>query len=99
MRLCSECLVRLSIRGSNRLPNIISSRKNLIRRKRGSMNTLVSTNASERFYASRASLGHGEQEIIAESRKLRERLSQAEMVAATDCPVLVQGDTGTGKEL
>src|ERR1700722_3006645 len=63
------------------------------------MNTPVSTNASERFSASRASLGYGEQEIIAESRKLREVLSQAEMVAATDCTVLVQGDTGTGKEL
>ena len=63
------------------------------------MNTLVSTNASERFSASRASLGHGEQEIIAESRKLREVLSLGEMVAATDCTVLVQGDTGTGKEL
>jgi formate hydrogenlyase transcriptional activator len=63
------------------------------------MNMLVSTSASERFSASRASLGHGEQEIIAESRKLREVLSLAEMVAATDCTVLVQGDTGTGKEL
>ena len=63
------------------------------------MNTLVSTNASEQFSASRASLGYGEQKIIAESRKLREVLSQAEMVAATDCTVLVQGDTGTGKEL
>jgi len=63
------------------------------------MNTLVSMNASEQFSASRASLGHGEQEIIAESRKLREVLSQTEMVAATDCTVLVQGDTGTGKEL
>src|ERR1700728_5316889 len=63
------------------------------------MNTLVSTNASERFSASRASLGHGEKEIIAESPKLREVLSQAEMVAATDCTVLVQGDTGTGKDL
>ncbi len=63
------------------------------------MNTLVSTNASERFSASRASLGHGEQEIIAESRKLKEVLSQAEMVAATNCTVIIQGDTGTGKEL
>jgi formate hydrogenlyase transcriptional activator len=63
------------------------------------MNTLVSTNASERFSASRASLGYGEQEIIAESRKLKEVLSQAEMVAATNCTVIIQGDTGTGKEL
>jgi formate hydrogenlyase transcriptional activator len=63
------------------------------------MNTLVSTNTSERFSASRASLGHGEQEIIAESRKLREVLGLAEMVAATNCTVIIQGDTGTGKEL
>lgn len=40
-----------------------------------------------------------EQEIIAESRKLKEVLSQAEMVAATNCTVMIQGDTGTGKEL
>src|SRR5579863_10513073 len=97
-RLCSVRLVRLWIAGSNRLPTTLNS-ENSIQRKRGSMNTLVSTNASERFSASRASLGYGEQEIIAESRKLREVLSQAEMVAATDCTVLVQGDTGTGKEL
>src|ERR1700684_1337916 len=63
------------------------------------MNTCLTTNAPERFTPNRASLGSGEQEIIAESRKLREVLSQAEMVAATDCTVLVQGETGTGKEL
>src|SRR3984885_12473008 len=97
-RLCSVRLVRLWISGSNRLPNTLTP-QNSIQRKRGSMNTLVSTNASEQFSASRASLGYGEQKIIAESRKLREVLSQAEMVAATDCTVLVQGDTGTGKEL
>lgn len=42
---------------------------------------------------------YAEARIIAESRKLREVLGQAEMVAATDCPVLVQGETGTGKEV
>src|SRR3984885_6477588 len=98
MRLCSARLVRLWISGSNRLPTTSNS-ENSIQRKRGSMNTLVRRNASEGFSASLASLGYGEQEIIAESRKLREVLSQAEMVAATDCTVLVQGDTGTGKEL
>jgi formate hydrogenlyase transcriptional activator len=30
---------------------------------------------------------------------LKEVLSQAEMVAATNCAVIIQGDTGTGKEL
>ena len=63
------------------------------------MDTCVTMNAPERFTPSRASLGRGEQEIIAESRKLKEVLSQAEMVAATNCTVIIQGDTGTGKEL
>lgn len=63
------------------------------------MYTCVTTNAPERFTPNRASLGRGEQEIIAESRKLKEVLSQAEMVAATNCTVIIQGDTGTGKEL
>jgi formate hydrogenlyase transcriptional activator len=56
-------------------------------------------NAPERFTPNRASLGRGEQEIIAESRKFKEVLSQAEMVATTNCTVIIQGDTGTGKEL
>jgi formate hydrogenlyase transcriptional activator len=63
------------------------------------MDTCVTTNAPERFTPSRASLGRGEQEIIAESRKLKDVLSQAEMVAATNCTVIIQGDTGTGKEV
>lgn len=41
----------------------------------------------------------GDAPIIAESRKLRDVLNQAEIVAATDCPVLLQGETGTGKEV
>src|SRR3984957_15785633 len=63
------------------------------------MDTCVTTNAPERFTPNRASLGRGEQEIIAESRTLKEVLSQAEVVAATNCTVIIQGDTGTGKEL
>ena len=63
------------------------------------MDTCVTTNAPERFTPNRATLGRGEHEIIAESRKLKEVLGQAEMVAATNCTVLIQGDTGTGKEL
>lgn len=41
----------------------------------------------------------GDAHIIAESRKLQDVLNQAEIVAATDCPVLLQGETGTGKEV
>jgi formate hydrogenlyase transcriptional activator len=63
------------------------------------MNTCVLTNAPESFAAGRARAGRGEQEIIAESPKFRDVVSQAEMVAATDCTVLIQGDTGTGKEV
>jgi formate hydrogenlyase transcriptional activator len=51
------------------------------------------------FDPDRTHPGHGEQEIIGESRKLRDALSQAELVAPTDCSVLILGETGTGKEL
>jgi formate hydrogenlyase transcriptional activator len=43
--------------------------------------------------------GNWEAGIVGESLKLREVLSQAEIVAATDCAVLLQGETGTGKEV
>ncbi len=43
--------------------------------------------------------GHSQPEIIAESRKLADVLAQVEMVAPTDCIVLLQGETGTGKEV
>lgn len=41
----------------------------------------------------------GDARIFAESHKMREVLAQVEMVAATDCPVLLQGETGVGKEV
>ena len=41
----------------------------------------------------------GEPEIVAESKKLQEVLTLAETVAPTDCAVLLQGETGTGKEV
>ncbi|HTU33045.1 MAG TPA: sigma 54-interacting transcriptional regulator [Candidatus Acidoferrum sp.] len=41
----------------------------------------------------------GEPEIVGESLKVREVLEQVEMVAPTDCAVLLQGETGTGKEV
>ena len=63
------------------------------------MSTCVIMNAPERFSANRASVGQGVQEIVAESRKLREVINLADMVAATDCTALIQGETGTGKEL
>ncbi len=39
------------------------------------------------------------EEIIGESKIIKELLSQVEMVADTDSTVLIRGDTGTGKEL
>lgn len=41
----------------------------------------------------------GEPEIIGQSLKVRQILDQVEMVAPTDCAVLLQGETGTGKEV
>jgi formate hydrogenlyase transcriptional activator len=38
-------------------------------------------------------------DIIGNSASLQEALTQAETVASTDCPVLIVGETGTGKEL
>ncbi len=38
-------------------------------------------------------------EIIGDSSKIRDVLAQVEMVAPTDCAVLLQGETGTGKEV
>src|SRR5215472_8474403 len=42
---------------------------------------------------------HGFEEIIGNSYALRHVLEQVETVAATDSTVLIQGETGTGKEL
>lgn len=42
---------------------------------------------------------HGFEDIIGESNPLRNVLKQVEVVAPTDSTVLVQGETGTGKEL
>src|ERR1700675_4379446 len=51
------------------------------------------------FTSDSTSNGHSEPEMIAESIKLRDALGQVDMVAPTDCTVLIQGETGTGKEV
>src|SRR5215472_1014382 len=42
---------------------------------------------------------HNFEEIVGESTALRRALKQVEIVAPTDSTVLIQGETGTGKEL
>jgi formate hydrogenlyase transcriptional activator len=42
---------------------------------------------------------HNFEEIVGESAALKQVLSQIEIVAPTDSTVLIQGETGTGKEL
>src|SRR6202166_2184068 len=62
------------------------------------MHSSINSNR-ESFTSDMTSNPHSEPEIIAQSQKLRDVLAQAEMVAPTDCTVLLQGETGTGKEV
>jgi formate hydrogenlyase transcriptional activator len=45
------------------------------------------------------SLEHNHSNVVGQSKTIREILRLAEQVAATDSAVLIQGETGTGKEL
>jgi transcriptional regulator with GAF, ATPase, and Fis domain len=44
-------------------------------------------------------LKHSHENIIGRARAIKEVLRQVEQVAPADCPVLITGETGTGKEL
>ncbi len=51
------------------------------------------------FLREEISLIHSHMEIVGNSESIRTVLQQIEQVAPTDSTVLIQGDTGTGKEL
>lgn len=43
--------------------------------------------------------GHNFEDVVGESKTLRKLLEKLQLVAATDSTVLIEGETGTGKEL
>src|SRR5580698_2065965 len=63
------------------------------------MYTAANLNPHVEVHFDEAFVRHGEIEIVGESRKLRDMIKQSEIVAPTNCATLIQGETGTGKEL
>ena len=53
----------------------------------------------KQYLESEIDLEHSYEDIVGESTGLRQVLQQIETVAPTDATVLIQGETGTGKEL
>jgi formate hydrogenlyase transcriptional activator len=56
-------------------------------------------NQEKQYLESEINLEHSYEDIVGESAGLRQVLRQIETVAPTDATVLIQGETGTGKEL
>jgi DNA-binding NtrC family response regulator len=60
---------------------------------------VTSRSRAERMPASRRLLPVGTEELVGESQAMRELRARIELVGAASSPVLVVGETGTGKEL
>ena len=56
-------------------------------------------NQEKQYLEAEINLEHSYEDIVGESAGLRQVLQQIETVAPTDATVLIQGETGTGKEL
>jgi formate hydrogenlyase transcriptional activator len=56
-------------------------------------------NQEKQYLEEELNLEHNFEDIVGESTGLRQVLKQIETVAPTDATVLIQGETGTGKEL
>ena len=67
--------------------------------KRKDEEALRRSEEEKRYLEEELSLTHQFEEIIGESRGLKQVLRQVEDVAPTDATVLILGETGTGKEL
>src|SRR5580698_9487177 len=63
------------------------------------MYTAANLNPHVEVHFDEALVRLGDIEIVGESRKLRDMIKQSEIVAPTNCAILIQGETGTGKEL
>src|ERR1700684_4617916 len=63
------------------------------------MYTAANLNPHVEVHFDEAFVRNGAIEIVGESRKQRDSINQSEIVAPTNCSILIQGETGTGKEL
>jgi len=63
------------------------------------INDLRERNRQEKIDEEVVEIQHNFEEIIGSSRAMKRVMKQVEMVAPTDATVLIQGETGTGKEL